>query len=366
MAKDNGRILVVDDEKEFAGMIKLRLEKNFYTVKEAYDGEEAVAKAKEEKPDLVLLDIKIPKIDGLQVLKTLMKANPGLYVVMVTGYASLESAIEAMRYGAHDYLIKPLEKGRLETVVKRCLEKARLSRELKEAQERLLIHAQKLSAIGQLTAGIVHEIKNPLTSIRGTVQLRLREKKIGRAERKDLKIVEEETIRCQEILKRLIGFSRVPEPEIVSVNINGIIDDTLQLLRPQAVLQRIKVLKKLAPQIPPVLGVGDQLKQVFLNLILNAFNAMPGGGDFTVTTLIKGKFVFIKFADTGCGISSENLKRLFDAFFTTGKKSGGAGLGLSISYGIIRKHNGTIEVESKVGKGTTFTVKLPLEKPKQV
>ncbi len=358
---DKGHILIVDDDTDFAELIKARLEKNSYKVTEACDGEEAITRAKEGRPDLVLLDIKIPVIDGLEVLKTLIEHNPELYVVMITGHASLNSAIEALRYGAHDYLIKPLEEGRLESVVKRCLEKVRLSRELKAAEERLLLHSQKLAAIGQLAAGIVHEIANPLTGIRGTAQLLLRKGiKEPEVEGK-IKIIEKETSRCQEILKRLLGFARVPQPEAVPVNVNQIIEDTLLLLEPQISLKKVKLKKYLNPDLPSIQATPDQLKQVFLNLILNAIQAMKEGENFTITTSVQdSKFILVKFADTGCGIPEENLKHLFTPFFTTKKIEEGTGLGLAVSYGIIQKHNGIIEVESNIGKGTMVTVKLPI------
>lgn len=358
---NKGHILVVDDERDFVELIKSRLESYSYTVTGAYDGEEAITKAEEIKPDLVLLDIMLPKMDGLGVLKALMEHNPELYVVMLTAHASLNSAVEALRYGAHDYLIKPLEEGRLETVVKRCLEKVRLQRELKEAQDRLLSHSQKLAAIGQLAAGIVHEIANPLIGIRGTTQLLLRKGiKEPEVEGK-IKIIEKETSRCQEILKRLLGFTRLPEAKVVLVNVNDIINDALLLLEPQASLKKVKFKKELDPNISSILAIPDQLKQVFLNLTLNAFQAMTDGGNFTIATSTEsGNFILIKFIDTGCGIPEENMKHLFAPFFTTKKVEEGTGLGLAVSYGIIQKHNGSIEVESKVGEGTKVTVKLPI------
>lgn len=367
---DKGHILIVDDDKDFAETIKFRLEKLSYRVSAAYDGEEAVRKAKGLRPDLVLLDIKIPGMDGLEVLKTVTEADPELYVVMITGNASLESAIEALRYGAHDYILKPLEEGRLETVVKRCLDKVRLSRELKEAQDRLLAQSQKLAAIGQLAAGIAHEISNPLTGIRGTVQLLLDKKRGKELDEKDLKTIEKETGRCQEILKRLLGFARLPEPEILPVNVNKVIEDAFLLLAPEASLKKVKLIKEFDSHLPPVPGVANQLEQVFLNLILNAFQAMPDGGNLTISTSLIRKphpvnrsetdFIEISFEDTGCGISKEYLKHLFDPFFTTKKMTDGTGLGLAVSYGIIHKHHGTIEVESEVGKGTAVMVELPI------
>lgn len=360
---NKGHILIVDDDKDFVKVVKFQLEKNSYKVAEAYDGEEAIIKAKEEKPEIVLLDIRIPKIDGLQVLKALIYANPELYVVMVTGHASLDSAIEALRYGAHDYLFKPLEQGQLETVVRRCLEEVRLQRELKEAQDRLLANSQKLAAIGQLAAGIVHEIANPLAAMRATAEILLKKKKREPEEEEMIKIFEKEASRCQKILKGVLGFAKLPQPEVVPAEINKVIEDTLLLLGTQALLKKIKFITKLDSHLPSVLAVADQLKQAFLNFLLNAFQAMPEGGDIGISTSVQdGKFVIVEFTDTGCGISKENLAHLFEPFFSTKKDTEGTGLGLAVSYGIIHKHNGTIKVTSEVGKGTTVMVKLPAEK----
>lgn len=362
---NKGHILVVDDERDFVELIKMRLENSSYTVTPAYDGEEAITKAKEIKPDLVLLDIMLPKMDGLKVLKALMEYDPELYVVMLTAHASLNSAIETLRYGAHDYLIKPLEEGRLETVVKRCLEKVRLARDLKDTEERLLWHSQKLAAIGELAASIAHEVRNPLTAIRGNAQFLLREGGLGEAEIKKLKIIEEETSRCQEILNRLLGFSRLSQNENVSIDINSILEELLSLLEPQIILGKIKVIKEFDKTLPLIMGIADQLKQAFLNFIMNALQAMPGGGNLTITTEKKDtnfSYILIKFTDTGCGIPKENLEHLFAPFFTTKMKGEGTGLGLAISYGIIHKHHGEISVESEIGKGTIVTVTLPIKK----
>jgi signal transduction histidine kinase len=289
---------------------------------------------------------------------------------MISGHASLESAIEALRYGAHDYLVKPLEEGRLEAVVKRGFEKVELERELKEARDKLLMHSQKLTAIGQLASGIAHEISRPLSSISGAAELLLKKDKRDSAEEEKLKIIEKEALRCHGILKRLLGFSRLPEIKAGAVDVNKIIDDTLLLLETQAVLKKIEIVKKIDSDIPPIAGIRDQLEQVFLNLIMNAFQSMPGGGSLTIFTGIRTtndgrrnterNFVEISFKDTGCGIAEENRKHIFTPFFTTKEKGKGTGLGLAISYGIIQKHNGFIDVESEVGKGTRVTVRLPV------
>jgi len=176
------------------------------------------------------------------------------------------------------------------------------------------------------------------------------------------KIVQEAT-RCKEIVKSLLEFSRQTEPKMEPIDINKAITDGLFFLENQALFHNIEIVKNLEPQLPRIRGNGSQLKQVFMNIVVNAAEAMHGGGILTITTGLSGdkKDIWIDFADTGEGIPQENLSRIFDPFFTTKEVGKGTGLGLSTSYGIIDGHGGRIDVKSQVGKGTTFRIELPVE-----
>jgi two-component system NtrC family sensor kinase len=259
-----------------------------------------------------------------------------------------------------------LDKG----VKKRTRELERVNRELRTAYKELrktqaeLIQAGKLAAVGELADGVAHEINNPLTSILGRAQLLLTQKYRKSLSPKvihHLKVIEEQAIRAAKITRNLSGFSRPSEGSFQPLEVNQAIENALSLIERQLFLSDIEVIKKLKPNLPKVLGNETQLQEVFLNLILNARDAMPDKGKLTISAQPKDKekFVEIAFRDTGCGITGENLEKIFTPFFTTKKEKKAVGLGLSISYRIIKNHNARIEVESKPNKGATFRIKLP-------
>jgi two-component system NtrC family sensor kinase len=181
-------------------------------------------------------------------------------------------------------------------------------------------------------------------------------------DREDLQVIVDETLRCREIVKGLLGFSKQAEPQKEAVDINNIIQTSLALTRSQAMIQDVKVFTTLSDHLPPIVVDGDQIQEVFLNIILNAIDAMPKGGELHVTsTMTDGEHaVQIRFADTGRGIPPENLDKVFDPFFTT-KGAKGTGLGLAVAYGVIDQHRGKITMESKAGKGTTCLIDLPVK-----
>lgn len=246
------------------------------------------------------------------------------------------------------------------------------NKELQEAQAQL-IQSAKMAAVGQLGAGVAHELNNPLGGILGYAQFML--EKINRenfganefqACRGYIESIERESIRCKKIVSNLLKFSRKPPTDKHElIEIGPAIEETLSFLTHQLKLRNVIVTVKIQPGLNKVMGVVNPLQQVFANLILNAQQAMPDGGELKITAenildedTNKSSQVKIEFNDTGCGIPEENLSRIFVPFFTT-KTEKGTGLGLSISYQIIHDHKGKIEVLSQVGKGTTFTIILP-------
>jgi len=235
---------------------------------------------------------------------------------------------------------------------------------LKVRTQQKIQESERLASLGRLAAGVAHEINNPLGAILIYSNLLLEESELHDPGRENLKKVVRETIRCKEIVRGLLDFARKTEPKKELTNINNILERVLSLVEKQALFQNIKITKKLHPRIPMAMIDITQIQQVFMNIILNAAEAMEGKGSLTIgTQLLKdGRFMEIGFTDTGFGIPQENMKRLFEPFFTTKEETKGIGLGLAISYGIIKNHGGTIEVKSQVGEGTTFIIKLPVEK----
>ena len=230
--------------------------------------------------------------------------------------------------------------------------------DLKKTEARL-IRSEKLAALGQLAAGIAHEIRNPLTSINILIHSLTENIPSGDSHREDLKVIEEEINRINEILDRFLRFAKPAPPLLERTDVASIFEETLQLIRPRIEKQLIIILKEFQA-LPIILMDREQMKQVALNLLLNAVQAMPGGGHLTLKgqNSEDGQWIQLSIQDSGIGISSEDMNKLFDPFFST--KEGGVGLGLSITHRIIDQHHGKIEVESTPGEGTLFTVWLPI------
>ncbi len=235
------------------------------------------------------------------------------------------------------------------------------TKELREAQAHL-IQSEKLASLGKLAAGVAHEINNPLGGILIYSHLLLEDMDRDSPYYQNLEKIVKETTRCKDIVKGLLEFARPKEPETTSTDINELLDKSLSLVESQSLFQNIRVEKQYAPDLPLIVADTSQLQQVFMNIILNAADAMRGEGDLKLRTFLDadGRYISIDFSDTGPGIKEEDKKKIFDPFFTTKEVGHGTGLGLSISYSIIRKHQGTIEVQSAPGEGATFSVRLPV------
>ncbi|HTY63895.1 MAG TPA: ATP-binding protein [Acidobacteriota bacterium] len=222
-----------------------------------------------------------------------------------------------------------------------------------------LLQAEKLSSIGLLAAGIAHEVNTPIAGISSYTQMLLKETPETDRRKHILEKIEKQTFRAAEIVSGLLNFSRLSSSEFKDVDINRLIDESLALLNHQLQLNNIKVESRYDPSLPPVYGNMGKLQQVFVNLFLNARDAMPSGGEIAVQTGMNESMVTVDISDTGMGIAEENIRRIFDPFFTTKSIGKGTGLGLAVTYGIIQEHGGGIFVDSSSGKGTHFTVKLP-------
>jgi len=225
-----------------------------------------------------------------------------------------------------------------------------------------LVSSEKMASLGKLAAGIAHEINNPLGGILIYSSLMMEDLTETDPRRADLVRIVQEAGRCKEIVKSLLEFARQTEPKMEPTDINRAITDGLFFLVNQALFHNIHIVKKLDAFLPFVRGNASQLKQVFMNIVVNAAEAMRGGGTLTITTFCARdqKTVCVEFTDTGEGIPPENLTRIFDPFFTTKEVGKGTGLGLATSYGIIEDHGGKISVKSQAGEGTTFTIELPV------
>lgn len=246
--------------------------------------------------------------------------------------------------------------------------------ETKIELERTLRQSEKLATIGQLASGLAHEMGTPLNIIGGRAELIKRKIKDKEGQQKDLDIIVQQTERITKIIQQLLGFVRKKKPEQKFLEMNTLLETTLDFLDHQIQKQGVKVVKEMSDHLPPVMGDPDQLQQVFLNLILNAVQSMPEGGGLRLSSssrwISKGgieddqrEYVVLSVVDTGIGMEEEVVENIFNPFFTT-KEEKGTGLGLTVSQGIVQDHEGWIEVESKIGKGSQFRVYLPASERK--
>ena len=232
-----------------------------------------------------------------------------------------------------------------------------INAELKRAQKQL-IHSEKLAALGQMSASLAHEVNNPLGIIKNYILILSGSIDDNDPNRRNLKVIKEEVDRIARIVKSLLDFSRPENNKMTRLDLSSILKQTVSLIDKELVKREIKIKTQLPENLCPVMGSGDQLKQVFLNLLVNSKDFMPDGGEITISARNTDLGAEIELSDTGCGIKEENISQIFEPFFTTKQEGKGTGLGLWICYGIIQRHGGTIQAKRKK-KGTSFLLTLP-------
>ena len=508
----NWEIVLIDDEADIREIMTIALEDAGYRVDTAADGATGLQLCEDTSPQIVITDIRMPGIDGLQVLETVKKKYPEIEVIVATAFGEMNLAIRALQLDASDFITKPISDEALYLALKRAKErinsrnqlkdymallekeKAETSQELlksiafqrnliensmdgilgcddthtvvtynrcmqqmlgfskedvlhkmtfdqffpggelsrfKEAlsantyggenrlilyETRLLensgreipvqvsasllfdqdresglvcffrdlreirklerevsdqariLHQDKMMSLGRLAASVVHEINNPLSGILNYLRLmsRILRKGALSEDRKEkfqryLDLVETETNRCSQIVSGLLSFSRISQPSFGEVKIDELLKRCMLLSQHKLELSNIRLEYDIQPNLPPVEGDFNQLQQCVINLIFNAIDAMPQGGDLTLSSRLDGdsRKVIISVRDSGRGIPPENLPHIFEPFYTTKSESHGVGLGLSTVYGIMERHNGSVNVESQPGEGTTIRIELP-------
>ena len=381
-------ILLVDDERIILDLTSIILRNRGYTVLTAPDALTGFQLIEAHKPELVLLDYMMPGIDGLTALKEIKARFPESYVIMFTGKGNEEIAVELMKAGASDYILKPFNNQDLADRIANVLkirdvemknrgllsERERLLQEIEqwnlelearvqektEALQRAQaenVQTEKLATLGYLSAGMAHEIRNPLNSITLFVQLI----KAGLQDQEKLEYIErimKEADRIDTILGKLLDASKRPRFELKEVNVDQVIDQTLEVFSPQTELNGIIVERDYRNVPPAIQADPSEIEQIFTNLFLNSIHEMPDGGVLRVVLDCDDTHISARVSDTGKGIPEKNLPNIFDPFFTS--KSRGSGLGLSVVLRIVKTYKGKIEVEQTSDKGTTFRVMLPL------
>ena len=229
--------------------------------------------------------------------------------------------------------------------------------------QRKLMRSEKLAALGRMAAGIAHEVNNPLTGVLMHGHFLLKRFSEDDPGHEDARVVVEETTRCRDLLRNLLDFSRENMPQKRLAHVNRCITRTVSMVEKQILLNRVHIKLDLREDVPETMMDANQIEQVIMNLLLNAAEATAGGGTISLSTSFDApdRTIVITVSDTGCGISPENLDKVFDPFFTTREVGQGTGLGLAVCYGIVRKHNGRIQVHSQPGQGTCFTIRIPVD-----
>src|SRR4030066_250303 len=355
------KILVVDDNAEFAGLIRKILEIKDCQVSIALDGKTAIEKVISDIPELVLLDLKLPDIPGEEVLLRIKKINKDIAIVVITGHGGEQVAVDMMRKGAIDFLSKPIDHEAFLSSINNALE-------IRDAQieDRRF---DRYPSIERFFPFLAHEIRNPLHAISGAlaiIQRRsdLKDEILGQS----VRVIQEEVQHLNEFVQECLDFVRPPsESRFVEIDVNEVISFIVNTMphRFEELSQKIRVTTELASRLPKFFGNYEEIKQAFLNIVRNGLEAMDEGGELIIQTSLqlepKPGWVKVALVDHGLGKKEENLQFLFHPCFTT--KPRGTGLGLAICKRVIvERHHGKIQIESLEGKGTTVTVELPVER----
>ena len=377
------RILVVDDEKEIRGFLSKALTRiGGFQVELAESGEEALQKMEKDPFDLVLTDLKMPKMDGLQLISEIAKSKPETLTMMMTGHGTIDSALTAMKRGASDYLMKPLNLDELIVRIRKVLEEKQRFVRLRDFADQLEKANQELRRIDSMKSEFVsiasHELRTPLAAIKNAVQLVLRETagKINENQAKFLSMAERNINRLTNILNDLLNLSRIEsgriEMKFENVCLKGIIELTASSLKPHADGKSIKIDVEINQPLPAIYADPEKMEQILTNLIGNAIKFTPEGGRILIAAQPLphdrkdgyGDRVVVSVKDTGIGIPSEHLDAIFEKFHqvegSLQRSVSGTGLGLAITKGLVEAHQGKIWVESEFGKGSTFTFTLPI------
>jgi signal transduction histidine kinase len=375
------KILLVDDEEGIRKVLSISLADSGYDVITAGSGEEALKIFEEQRPSIVMTDIKMPGMDGIELLQKIKEHSPETEVVMITGHGDMDLAIRSLRYGAADFVTKPIKDEALEIALKRVCEKIWLRQKLKEYTENLelmvaektrqLLDAERLAAIGQTVAVIAHAIKNITGGLKGGMFVL--EKGIELGDRKYLaqgwQMIKGNVNKINNLALDMLHYAKARKPDYELCDPNQPVRDVFDLMRSPAEKQGVLLEIDVDPNLQPIEFDVESIHCCLMNLVTNAIDACSDLESAEKNRKVvmksakcKGGGVQYQVVDNGCGMDQETKEKIFRMFFSS-KGSKGTGLGLMITRKIVEEHGGSIECESEIGKGSQFIIRLPGEKP---
>ena len=370
-------VLVIDDEMGPRESLRMLL-KPSYQVHTANTVEAGLLLLREKKPDAVVSDIRMPGTNGIDGLRRIREIDPHVAVIMLTGFGALETAQEALRLGANDYISKPFDAHEMREVISRNVERTRIHRsseaaaeEIRELNNRLmkeLAQKERLASLGQASAEFVHDLGNPLTIVWGYVQLLA--KKLEQSDKdngvqnpnsaKELNIIEQNVRLCRELLTMWQSYGSQEAAPHQPVSVGQIVQEVVKGAESIAAQSGVQILSHCFEDAK-ILGDPIQIKRAIQNVIVNAVQAsVDSKGVVEVACACQDFYVDVRVQDTGCGITPAQLPKIFEPYFTTRQGRSGTGLGLYITKKVVEDHHGSIKVDSTPGVGTVFTIRLPL------
>jgi len=379
VSQQTPQVLVIDDEIGPRESLRMLLKPD-YNVHTADCVDAGIRLVKEKQPDTVVMDIRMPGATGIEGLRKIREIDPHLSVIMLTGFGALETAQEALRLGASDYINKPFDAGEMRKVVGRNVERTRVQRageraaaEIKELNNRLLkelAQKERLASLGQASAEFVHDLGNPLTIVWGYVQLLA--KKLDRSENggatensasiKELSIIEQNVRLCRELLTMWQSYGSAGASPHKPMSVSAVLREVIKGIGAMAVQNGVELKANICEDTCILLGDAVQIKRAIQNVIINAVQACAGKkGSVSVDCARKDFYVDLRVEDNGHGIPPARIDKIFDPYFTTKQGKSGTGLGLYITKKVVEDHNGSLKVDSTPGVGTTFTIRLALQ-----
>ncbi len=371
--KDPIRLLLVDDEVHYRDAMLRRFRNQGFAPEQADSGPACLAILERQPIDVVVLDVKMPGMGGMAVLRRIKEQYPKTEVILLTGHANTRDGVDGIKAGAFDYLSKPIELVHLLSKVEQAYQKIVFREEkqktalFKKKIAQQMIVSQRLASLGTLAMGVAHEINNPLAIIGEAAgwmkQLLEREALPDFSRKKEfqkaLGKIEAAILRTRQITHRLLGHVKTSDIVFSTISLADLFDEAVELAAPDADKSGIQIRSTVGEKVREIWTDPNRLRQMMTHLLSNAVHAVGDGGRITMRAEDSGHEVLITVSDTGSGIPKEHLDKIFEPFFSTKKPRGGAGLGLFVSRGIVDALGGNIRIESTLGKGTRASVRLP-------